>query len=187
MKTHAVRAITAPCLAASLAAVVAGCGPSGTESGQPGDRVYRVEVASYAPDAGADRLLEGLFAGLEKAGFVRGQNLDTEHKMAGGDMANIPMLLQSLDSANLDLIVTLTTPVLAGACKIVRNTPVVFCYVTDPIAAGAGTTFSDNTAAQAFSAIGTTAKKARLPLLANEMGIAFPAEIAALDGKSLPE
>ncbi len=59
-------------------------------------------------------------------------------------MSNIPLMLQSLDSQNPDLIITLTTPVLASACKIVRNAPVVFCFVTDPIAAGAGSTFSNH-------------------------------------------
>jgi putative ABC transport system substrate-binding protein len=114
------------------------------QTGSDGARVYRVGVASYAPEASADRLLEGLYAGLEGEGFIRGRNLDIEHKMAGGEMANIPLMLQGLDGQNLDLIITLTTPVLASACKAVRNSPVVFSMVTDPIAAGAGTTFSDH-------------------------------------------
>ena len=135
------------CLLAPLVGGLIGCGRSGTETRQPagaGVRVYRIGIASYAPEAAVDRLLEGLFAALEKEGFVRGQNLDVVHKMAGGDMANIPLMLQSLDGEGLDLIVTLTTPVLASACKAVRSAPVVFCYVTDPIAAGAGTTSSDH-------------------------------------------
>ena len=81
---------------------------------------------------------------VETVLFARGGNLEVEQKNAGGEMANIPLMLQSLDDQNLDLIFTLTTPVLASACKAVRNSPVVFCFVTDPIAAGAGTTFSDH-------------------------------------------
>ncbi len=127
---------------------MSGCGRSGTESGQPagapGVRMYRIGIASYAPEAAADRLLEGFYTSLEKEGFVRGRNLQVDHKIAGGEMANIPLMLQSLDGENLDLIVTLTTPVLASACKAVRKSPVVFCFVTDPIAAGAGTTFTEH-------------------------------------------
>jgi putative tryptophan/tyrosine transport system substrate-binding protein len=136
------------CLVPFLAGGLCGCGRSRTETdqpaGAPGVRVFRVGIASYAPEAAADRLLEGLFASLEKEGFARGRNLQVDQKMAGGEMANIPMMLQSLDGQNLDLIITLTTPVLASACKAVRNAPVVFCFVTDPIAAGAGSTFSDH-------------------------------------------
>jgi putative tryptophan/tyrosine transport system substrate-binding protein len=133
-----------------LLGCLADCGGAGKGAGQAPDesgaRVYRVGVASYAPDPGADRLLEGLFASLEAEGFVRGRNLEVLHKMAGGDMANIPTMLQGLDAEGLDLIVTLTTPVLAGACQMVRKTPVVFCYVTDPIAGGAGRSFTDHVA-----------------------------------------
>jgi putative ABC transport system substrate-binding protein len=133
---------------AALAIGLVGCGRSeptaGSPDGKRSEPVHRIGIASYAPDAGADRLLEGLFAAFEKEGLVRGRNLEVEHKMASGDMANIPLILQSLDSGDAELIITLTTPVLAGACKVVRNTPVVFAYVTDPIAAGAGTTFTDH-------------------------------------------
>jgi ABC-type uncharacterized transport system substrate-binding protein len=133
---------------ACLAGGFAGCSKPGTGTGQPagapGERVYRIGIASYAPDPGADRLLEGLYAGLEKEGFARGRNLEVDHKMAGGEIANIPLMLQSLDSQTMDAVVTLTTPVLASACKEVRRAPVVFCYVTDPIAAGAGASFTDH-------------------------------------------
>jgi putative tryptophan/tyrosine transport system substrate-binding protein len=124
------------------------CGGGGTapsrSTGPAQGRVYRVGIASYAPDPGADRLLEGLFASLETLGFARGSNLEVEHVMAAGEMANVPLMLQNLDGEGMDLIITLTTPVLASACQVVRHAPVVFCYVTDPIAAGAGTTFADH-------------------------------------------
>ncbi len=148
MQAHVTSTVAVLVLVASLPVWLLGCGQSDGRSSettnQTKGRVYRIGIASYAPDAGADRLLEGLFAGFEKEGFVRGRNLEFDHQMAGGEMANIPMILQSLDAKGLDLIITLTTPVLAGACKLVQKTPVVFCYVTDPIAAGAGTTFSDH-------------------------------------------
>jgi putative tryptophan/tyrosine transport system substrate-binding protein len=337
--TTSLRAVQSAFLLTCLTGAFCGCGGSGAGPGQgagsPGVKVYRVGIASYAPDPGADRLVEGLLASLEQEGFARGRNLEVEEKNAAGEMATIPTMLQGLDSEGLDLVITLTTPVLANACQMVQKTPVVFCYVTDPIAGGAGRTFTDhlphvtgvgsfdpveetfdllmkmvpnlkavgtlynaseanstkmiavarelarrkgfrleevtisatsdvlqaaqsltmrdiqaiwittdNTAAQAFAAIGMTAKKARLPLFANEkeqisngallvvgpswkqvgeiaakkaarvlrgeqprdipfedfvgatvhlnndlakeMGIAFPPEIAALDGKNAP-
>lgn len=143
MRSVIARILSISCLVGILA--FNGCKTTETSTGgSEGGRVFRVGIASYAPEAAADRLLEGLFAMLEKEGFVRDQNLKVEHKMAGGEMANIPMMLQSLDSENPDLIITLTTPVLASACKAVRNSPVVFCFVTDPIAAGAGTSFTEH-------------------------------------------
>src|SRR5207245_2514720 len=45
---------------------------------------------------------------------------------------------------NLDLIIPMTTPCLTAACATVKDTPVVFTYVYDPIAAGAGASFTDH-------------------------------------------
>jgi putative ABC transport system substrate-binding protein len=63
---------------------------------------------------------------------------------AQGEIVNIPPILQNFDSQNLDLIVSMTTPCLMAACSVVRNTPVVFTYVYDPIAAGAGKSFTEH-------------------------------------------
>jgi putative ABC transport system substrate-binding protein len=59
-------------------------------------------------------------------------------------MINIPAILQNYDSSDVDLIMTISTPCLAGACSKVKHKPVVFTCVTDPIAAGAGKTRTDH-------------------------------------------
>ncbi len=112
----------------------------------PAGRVFKVGVVYFAPDPGADISLQGLRAGLRDLGFVAGKNLQFEIAHAQGEIANIPALLQNYDNQGLDLIVPLTTPCLTAACGIVKNTPVVFTYVYDPIAAGAGTSFTDHLA-----------------------------------------
>ena len=47
-----------------------------------------------------------------------------------------PVAQTVVDMQGLDLIVPMTTPCLTGACATVKQTPVVFTYVYDPIAAG---------------------------------------------------
>ena len=59
-------------------------------------------------------------------------------------MINIPAMLQNYDSSDVDLIMTISTPCLAGACSKVKHKPVVFTCVTDPIAAGAGKSHTDH-------------------------------------------
>ncbi len=120
--------------------------PTGSESSsrpQPG-RVYRLGVGYFAPDEGADMVFKGLFEELAARGFVKDQNLQVIFKHANAEIPMIPSVLQSLDDGSLDLMVALTTPCLAAACKSVRQTPVVFTYVYDPIAAGAGKSFTDH-------------------------------------------
>ncbi len=68
MKTLISSEVLIICLLAAQTGGYVGCGRSGTESHQsaaPGLQVYRIGIASYAPEAAVDRLLEGLFAGRE--------------------------------------------------------------------------------------------------------------------------
>lgn len=103
-----------------------------------GGRVFTIGIAYFAPEPGAESCMQGLLDGLRGQGFVEGKNLEIHKAHAQGEIANIPAILQNFDSLGLDLIVPMTTPCLTGACSVVRKTPVVFTYVYDPIAAGAG-------------------------------------------------
>jgi len=109
-----------------------------------GGRVFKIGIAYFAPEPGAESCMQGLLDGLRDQGFVEGKNLEIHKAHAQGEIANIPAILQNFDSLGLDLIVPMTTPCLTGACSVVRKTPVVFTYVYDPIAAGAGKTPTDH-------------------------------------------
>lgn len=127
-------------------AVLAGCLALGACSEPTTDHTvakeeraeFRIGLIYFAPEEGADSAMAGLFDGLRELGIEEGRNLDVERAHAQGEIANIPLLVQNFDSADVDLIVTLTTPCLTAACSMARNKPVVFTYVYDPIAAGAG-------------------------------------------------
>lgn len=105
---------------------------------------YRIGLVYFAPEEGADLVMQGLFDGLQEEGFEEGRNLEVRRSHAQGEIANIPLLIQNLDGSNLDAIVAMTTPVLTAAASIARNTPVVFTYIYDPIAAGVGTSRTDH-------------------------------------------
>ena len=110
----------------------------------PAGRTFKIGLAYFAPEPGAESCMQGLFDGLRNLGFIEGQNLEVRRAHAQGEIANIPAVLQNFDSQGLDLIVPMTTPCLTGACGTVRKTPVVFTYVYDPIAAGAGTSLTEH-------------------------------------------
>lgn len=107
-------------------------------------RVFKVGIVYFAPDPGADSCLKGLFDGLKELGFVKDKNLKVSMAHAQGEIANIPAILQNFDNKDLDLIIPMTTPCLTAACSMVKKTPVVFTYVYDPIAAGAGKSPNDH-------------------------------------------
>jgi ABC-type uncharacterized transport system substrate-binding protein len=105
-------------------------------------RMYKVGIVYFAPEPGVEECMRGLVDGFRDAGFVEGRNLDIRKSHAQAEIANIPQLLQNYDAQGLDLIIPMSTPCLTAACGTVKHTPVVFTYVYDPIAAGAGTDFS---------------------------------------------
>jgi len=112
----------------------------------PPGRVFKLGLVYFAPEAGADLCIKGIFDGLSQLGFQEGKNLEVRRSHAQGEIANIPSLLQNYDNQDVDLILTMTTPCLTSACNTVRKKPVVFTYVYDPIAAGAGKSRTDHVA-----------------------------------------
>ena len=125
---------------AGAALALAGCrGRSSRGSGRS-----RVGLLYFAPEAGAELCMKGLFDGLAQGGFSKDGNLDVISSHAQREISNIPMLVQNFMTQGVDLIVTLTTPCLTAACTVARNTHIAFTYCYDPVAAGAGKSFSEH-------------------------------------------
>jgi ABC-type uncharacterized transport system substrate-binding protein len=126
----------------------------------PEGRIFKVGLAYFAPEPGAEACMEGLFSGLKHLGFLQGKNLQMRKAHAQGEIVNIPSMLQNLDNEDVELIISMTTPVLTAAINAVKQKPVVFTYVYDPIAAGAGKTPADHlpniTGTGSFPPIGDT-------------------------------
>jgi ABC-type uncharacterized transport system substrate-binding protein len=114
-----------------------------SQSGASG-RTIKAAVVYFARDIGTDQCVQGLIDGLKASGFDEGKNLEVRRADAQGEMINIPAMLQNYDSSDVDLIMTISTPCLSGACSKVKHKPLVFTCVTDPIAAGAGKTRTDH-------------------------------------------
>jgi ABC-type uncharacterized transport system substrate-binding protein len=110
----------------------------------PAGRKFKIGLGYFAPEPGADICMKGLFDGLGKLGFTEGVNLTVQKAHANGEIPNITPIMQNFDNSDVDLIVSMTTPCLTAACSAVRKKPVVFMYVYDPIAAGAGKTMEDH-------------------------------------------
>jgi ABC-type uncharacterized transport system substrate-binding protein len=110
---------------------------------RPG-KVYKIGAAYFSTEENQENCLAGFLEGLRAAGFEEGKNIDLTRTHAQGEIANIPSMLKNLESSDRDLIFVMTTPVLGGACSLVKNKPVVFSAVTDPVAAGAGKSLDDH-------------------------------------------
>jgi putative tryptophan/tyrosine transport system substrate-binding protein len=113
--------------------------PNSQDQTSASGRIFKAAIVYFARDTGTDQCVQGLIDGLKASGFDEGKNLEVRRADAQGEMINIPAILQNYDNSDVDLIMTITTPCLVGACNNVKHKPVAFTCVTDPIAAGAGT------------------------------------------------
>jgi putative tryptophan/tyrosine transport system substrate-binding protein len=110
---------------------------SGSQAGAA-TRTMKVAIVYYASGIATEECVQGLIDGLKVSGFEEGKNLEVRKADAQAEMMNIPAILQNYDNSDVDLIMTISTPCLAGACNNVKHKPVVFTCVSDPIAAGTG-------------------------------------------------
>lgn len=110
---------------------------------EPG-KAYKIGFAAFAPEPSLETCQRGLLEGLKELGFVEGQNLTVSRTHAQGEMVNIPQMLQAMDSSDVQALATFSTPVLQSALTAAKRKPVVFTYVTDPLAAGAGVTYENH-------------------------------------------
>lgn len=130
---------------AAGALALAGCKhmPSG-QSGAAGNGNYRLGLIYFAPEEGADTCMKGIWDGLKEQGLEKDKNLTVLSAHANAEISQIPMLVQNYVTQGVDLIMTMTTPCLTAACTAAKNSKVVFTYVYDPVAAGAGTSFTSH-------------------------------------------
>jgi putative tryptophan/tyrosine transport system substrate-binding protein len=80
---------------------------------------------------------EGLRAGLEQGGYVKGRNLTVIHRSAGGQFDRLPALAAELVKSQVSVIFATGSPVPARAAKAATSTiPIVFAYGGDPVGDG---------------------------------------------------
>jgi putative ABC transport system substrate-binding protein len=93
-------------------------------------RIGVTQTVSY-PDFDADA--KGFEKTLAEAGFKEGLHIIYDRQNAQGDVNNAQTIAQRFLSSKMDLIHSIATPSSQGVVKIIKNIPVVFSSVTDPI------------------------------------------------------
>ena len=80
--------------------------------------------------------LESDQEGFEKAIAEAGLEVEYDYQNAQGDMANATTIAQKFKNDDLDLVHAIATPTSQAAVKVIKNHPIVYSSVTDPVDAG---------------------------------------------------
>ena len=132
MKTSRLAKILAAGMALTMA--LTGCSNS-TESGSTGDKV-QVGVIQFAAHPSLDNCYEGIREGLVEAYGEDGVSIDLQN--GAGDSATCDTIAANFVSKGYDVIYAIATPAALSAYSAASKSdiPVIFCAVSDPVAAG---------------------------------------------------
>jgi ABC-type uncharacterized transport system substrate-binding protein len=116
----------------------------GAEEG-PGKK-RRLAFIQYIQSPEVDEAEAGVRAGLKESGLVEGEDYEITVRNASGDMPTMLGLIDAALQDGADMLVTFSTPTLQAAMNKTNRVPVVFTFVMDPVAAGAGRSYVDHRA-----------------------------------------
>jgi len=108
-------------------------------SSPPLSKRWRLHLIQLNDTLDVDEAEQGVLAGLKDAGLVEGRDYERVIRNAQGDMATVSSLIDAAVSDRADMLITFSTPTLQAALQRAKSLPVVFNYVADAVAAGAGT------------------------------------------------
>jgi putative ABC transport system substrate-binding protein len=99
-------------------------------------KTYIIGVINLAP--GLDDTVEGFKEGMTESGYIEGENITYIYEGAINRIEILDSVAQRLVEADVDLILSITTPATLAAQRATADTgiPVVFVPVTDPVGAG---------------------------------------------------
>jgi putative ABC transport system substrate-binding protein len=117
-------------LTAVAALILSGC------AGAAKPKTYTIGVILYAPTL--ELAFTGFKQGMTDLGYVEGENVTYVYAGPTDSIDKLDGVAQDLVKANVDLILSISTPATLAAKKATadNNIPVVFVPLTDPVGAG---------------------------------------------------
>ncbi len=115
-------------LALVMVLTLAACGGKSSE--------YSIAISQIVEHPSLDATRQGFLDALKDAGIVEGENLKVDVNVAQGDPTNNLSIAQKIASSKLDLAVAIATPSAVAVAQYVKDTPVLFAAVTDPLQDG---------------------------------------------------
>lgn len=123
--------------AATVLVTVTACSSDGTKT--------TVGIAQIVTHPSLDAIREGTLEGLKANGYTEGDNLAVDVQNPQGDQSTLTSIANTWASAKLGAVVAITTPVAQACAQAVKNAPIIFTGVTDPVKAGLVTTWDKPT------------------------------------------
>ena len=125
----------------AMTMALTGCagGNTSTESGETAGDSYKIGVIQFAAHPSLDNCYNGIVKGLDNSGI----NYTVDLQNGNADSATCDSIAQNMVANGYDCIFAIATPAALSAYSAAQGTdiPVIFCAVSDPVAAGLTASF----------------------------------------------
>lgn len=94
-----------------------------------------IAITQIVDHPSLNQIREGIIEGLAEKGFIEGKNLKIIFESAQGNPTIAAQIAQKFSSMPLDAVIPISTPSAQTVVQNIKQTPVIFAAITDPIAA----------------------------------------------------
>lgn len=119
-------------VALGITMLLTGCGNNQEKSASKDSKQINVGIIQFSEHIALDKSREGFIEGLKSKGYDVKENVVNVQ----GDLGLIPATSKKFESDKVDLIYAIATPAAQGAKSSVKDIPIIFNAVTDPVSAG---------------------------------------------------
>lgn len=98
--------------------------------------IKKIGITQIVEHPSLDTIREGALQALLDAGYTDGVNIEIEFLNAQGSMENTNTIANEFSNKDFDVVLGITTPSAQALFNKVKNTPIIYTAVTDPLSAG---------------------------------------------------
>ncbi len=124
---------------AVITAVLLSC-----DSSNRSPSAVKIVLVQYNDSPLSELSQQGIREGLAQAGLKEGQDFELKVYNAQGDISTMNLIFDAVINYSPGLVFVTSTPTLQMGLKKIKNIPLVFSVVADPVLAGAGKSFNDH-------------------------------------------
>ncbi|WP_395741536.1 ABC transporter substrate-binding protein [Prosthecobacter sp.] len=110
----------------------------------PSGKKWKIAIVNYIESGPSEDTMSGMKEAWKRSKLVEGKDYTISYRSAQGDIASLNGIFDAVLTDNADIVVPLSTPTLQSALQKVRDRPIVFSVIANPVVAGAGKSFTDH-------------------------------------------
>lgn len=95
-----------------------------------------IAIANYGPHSSLEDSIRGIKSAFKENNFVEGKNVMFKIADVNFDTSLIPQMISGLEANNPKLLIAMATPIAEYAKGHIKDIPIIFNVITDPVEAG---------------------------------------------------